>query len=156
MLRILLLSLVFTAGMFTDVSAAVVAPPPVKTEAKAPTRAELEEKLGRKLTFRERLAFKVLARKQKKQARKARAAAGDGEPGNGWAIAGFVLGVLSLVGLSIIAGIPAIVLSAIGLNKAKREGRPHKGLAIAGLVCGLLSVVILLLVVALVFAFATA
>lgn len=147
MLRILFLSLLFTAGLYTDVSAAVVVAPPVASEINVPSRADLEDKLGRKLTFGERLAVKVLSRQQKKQARKERPRS-DGY-GNGWAIAGFVLGILSLVGLSVLAGIPAIVFSAIGLRKANREGRPHRGLAIAGLVCGIVSVVLLVLLVVL-------
>ncbi len=155
MTRILLLSLLFTAGLFSEVSAAVAVPPAaVKTEISIPSRADLEAKLGRKLTFRERLAVKVLARKQKKKARKARSG-GDGY-GNGWAIAGFVCGILGLIGLSVLAGIPAIVLSAIGLRKANREGRPHRGLAIAGLICGIISVVLLLLLLAVFAAFSAA
>ena len=154
MTRILLLAFLFSVGIFSDVSAAVAPPPPVVTEAVVPTRADLENQLGRKLTFRERIAVKVLARQQKKQARKA------GVPergyGNGWAIAGFVCGVLSLLGLGIFLGIPAIVFSAIGLKKANREGRPHRGLAIAGLVCGIISVALTLLLIAIIIAFAVA
>lgn len=145
MSRILVLTLLFTLSITSAVSAAVVAPPAVSAEAAIPSRADLEAQLGRKLTFSERVAVKVLARKQKKQAKKANRP-GDGY-GNGMAIAGFVLGVLSLLGLSIIAGIPAIIFSAIGLRKANREGRPHRGLAIAGLVCGIISVALLLLLV---------
>ncbi len=146
--RLLLFVLLFITGLTSDVSAAVAAPPPpANTEVAVPTRADLEEKLGRKLTFRERLAVKILAKKQKKQARKTRQR-GDGYS-NGWAIAGFVLGILSLLGLSIIAGIPAIIFSAIGLRKAKWEGLPNRGLAMAGLICGIISVALLVLLVAL-------
>ena len=145
-----MLVLLVTGSVFSNVSAAV-AVPPVATEVKTPTRADLEAKLGRKLTFRERIAVKVLNRQQKKRARKA------GRPekgyGNGMAIAGFVCGVLSLLGLGIFLGIPAIIFSAIGLKRANREGRPHRGLAIAGLVCGIVSVVLFLLLVGIVIAF---
>lgn len=67
MLRILLFSLLFTVGLPSGLSAAVMAAPPVTTEITVPTRAGLEDRLGRKLTFRERLAVKVLARQQKRR-----------------------------------------------------------------------------------------
>lgn len=149
MTRILILTLLFVSG-FTTSAEAAVATPPVAVQETIITRADMEAKLGRKLNFRERIAVKIMAGKQKKQARKARRG-GDGY-GNGFAIAGFVFGILSLLGLSIIAGIPAIVFSAIGLGKANREGRPHRGLAIAGLVCGILSFVLLFLLIVLFFA----
>ena len=65
------------------------------------------------------------------------------QQGNSAAITGFVLalvaGLLFLFPvINIILSIPAIVFSAIGLNKSNKEGRPHRGLAIAGLVISLL------------------
>lgn len=65
------------------------------------------------------------------------------QQGNSAAITGFVLalvaGLLFLFPvINIILSIPAIVFSAIGLNKSNKEGRPRRGLAIAGLVISLL------------------
>lgn len=147
MIRFLMLSLLVVSGFTTNLTAAIVAPPAAAAQETIITRASLEAELGRKLTFRERIAVKTMARKQKRETRKARRS-GYGY-GNGLAIAGFVCGVLSLLGGGFILGVPAIVLSAIGLRKANREGRPHRGLAIAGLVCGIISVALTILVVAL-------
>jgi hypothetical protein len=146
MTRFLIVTLLFVSAFTTSASAAVAAPPAAVQETTL-TRADLEAELGRKLTFRERLAVKAIARQQKKQARKA--SRGGRGYGNGMAIAGFVCGILSLLGFGIFLGIPAIIFSAIGLGKANREGRPHRGLAIAGLVCGIISVAATVLLIAL-------
>lgn len=59
---------------------------------------------------------------------------------NGSAIAGFVLGILSLIPLfGMLAVIPAIVFSIIGLNSEKRK------LAIAGLIMGSVGILIAIL-----------
>ena len=67
-------------------------------------------------------------------------------PGNGLCIAGMVCGILSLLFLcsSILSLVPAIlgiVLSAVGLSKAKKAGVKN-GMAIAGLVTSSLALVI--------------
>lgn len=56
---------------------------------------------------------------------------------NGLAIAALVLGILSVTCLGPIAGIAAIILGVVGMNKAKVVGT-GKGLSIAGLVLGIL------------------
>lgn len=61
---------------------------------------------------------------------------------NGAAIASFILGILSLVGMSIITGIPAVVAGAIGMRNPQ-----NKGLAVAGLVMGIISTVVTVLVI---------
>ena len=137
MTRIILFSFFITLSLSTDVAAAVVAPPPAEIETTILSRADLEAELGRKLTFRERLAVKALKRQHKKQARKA-AAEGSG---NGMAIAGFVCGVVGLFVAGIILGILAIIFGAIGMRRSKERGLPLKGLAIAGFVCGIVGVV---------------
>ncbi len=74
----------------------MVAPPAAAAQEAIITRASLEAELGRKLTFRERIAVKTMVRKQKRETRKARRG-GEGY-GNGLATAGFVGGVLTLLG----------------------------------------------------------
>jgi hypothetical protein len=59
---------------------------------------------------------------------------------NGLAVASLVLGILSVTGLSILTGIPAIVTGAMGLKRP--EG---KGMSIAGIIMGAISVIIALL-----------
>lgn len=60
---------------------------------------------------------------------------------NGLAVASLVLGILSLTGMSILTGIPAIVTGAMALKNPV-----SKGMSIAGIVMGALSVVFALLV----------
>ena len=131
----------------TDVSAIGVIPPAETIVAEAPTtlkRKDLESKLGRQLTFRERVAFGW-----HKLSGKNRAAADQAEnQGNGMAVAGFVCGVVGLIVAGVILGPLAVVFSAIGISKAKKEGRPLKGLAVAGLVLGIVATVGALIVIA--------
>ncbi len=69
--------------------------------------------------------------------------------GFGLCIAGFVLSLLSLwLGVYYcVASIVAIVLSAIGMNIAKKNGDSH-GLGTAGLVIGIVSLVLWIIVLA--------
>lgn len=72
---------------------------------------------------------------------------------NGLAIAGFVLGLLALLGswipfvniLAIVLGVVGLVLAIIGLSTSKRKGS-GKGLAIAGLVMSLLGILFAIVV----------
>jgi hypothetical protein len=72
---------------------------------------------------------------------------------NGLATAGFVLGLLGLLGswipvlnvVGIILGVLGVILAGIGLAKSKRANA-GKGLAIAGIVCGALAVVFAILI----------
>jgi hypothetical protein len=67
-------------------------------------------------------------------------------------IAGLVLGILSAIGgwipvisyISWLLGIIGIVLSAIGLSKAKKENQPT-GICVAGLVLSIIGLVISLI-----------
>ena len=70
-------------------------------------------------------------------------------PGNGMAVAGFVLSILALILcwlslIDLVFILPAIVFSAIGLRRANRQARPHRGLAIAGLSISLVAAVIMI------------
>jgi hypothetical protein len=66
--------------------------------------------------------------------------------GNGMAIAGMVLGIISLALCWVmianwVLSLLAIIFSALGIAKAKRVGK-GKGMAIAGLVCAILGALI--------------
>ncbi|AIQ74650.1 MULTISPECIES: DUF4190 domain-containing protein [Paenibacillus] len=82
-------------------------------------------------------------------------------PTNGKSIAGFVLGILSIVVpyIGFLLGIIAIILSALSLKEIRNRYEQGKGLAIAGLVCGivgtLMYAIIILFVVVFVFAAST-
>ena len=66
--------------------------------------------------------------------------------GNGLAVAGLVLGILSLVlfwipFLGILLGILGLIFGGIGIGRANKVGK-GKGMAIAGLVMGILGILI--------------
>lgn len=64
----------------------------------------------------------------------------------GISIAGFVLGICSLLFAPIITGALGIIFSAIGLGKDSTQYK--KGLAIAGLICGVLGLIFGLIILA--------
>lgn len=74
---------------------------------------------------------------------------GPAKASNGLATAGFVLGLLGLLGsfipviniVGIVIGVVGAVLAAVGLAKAKKSGA-GKGLAVSGLILGLLALII--------------
>ncbi len=70
---------------------------------------------------------------------------------DGFAITGFILGMCgiatSLSDANLIIFILAIVFSAIGLARIKKNNKSGKGFAIAGLVAGIVGLVFVLLVV---------
>jgi hypothetical protein len=61
-------------------------------------------------------------------------------PGNGFAIAGLVCGIVGLLIFWIVLSPLAIIFGSIGISKANR-GASGKGMAVAGLVLGILGVV---------------
>ena len=69
----------------------------------------------------------------------------NGKKRNGCAIAGFILSFIPLL------NVIGLILSAVGISKAKKLGGRGKGLAIAGLVISILMIVIVL-VAAVIFA----
>lgn len=92
------------------------------------SRAEVESFMGRKMTFMERVGFKVNKKKFVNTTNQVKAMA-DSERTNGMAIAGFVL--------SLIFAPLGIVFSAIALGQIKKTGQRGYGFAIAGLVIGI-------------------
>jgi hypothetical protein len=92
------------------------------------SRAEVETFMGRKMTFMERVGFKVNKKKFVNTTNKVNAMA-DSERTNGMAIAGFVL--------SIVFAPLGIIFSAIALGQIKKTGQRGYGFAIAGLVIGI-------------------
>ena len=71
---------------------------------------------------------------------------GQGTPKrNGLGIAALVLGVLSILGSFFIAGglfgVAAIILGALGMQRANRGEADNKGMALAGLITGIIGVI---------------
>jgi hypothetical protein len=71
---------------------------------------------------------------------------GPAKPGNGLAVAALVLGILTFVCLGPIAGIAAVVLGILGVNKAKETGT-GKGMAIAGIVLGIVGTIVFVIAI---------
>lgn len=75
------------------------------------------------------------------------------------AVAALVFGLLAVVtfwlcGLGALAGIVAIVLGALGVQRANKEpDRPQRGVAIAGIVFGALGMVVSIAMIAVLFLF---
>ncbi len=115
-------------------------------------RQQLELQLGRKLKLNERIAFTFFKSDIKKNAKKAQQVntSEEGSVVDGFAIAGFVLGLVSLFIAGIPLGILAIVFSAISLGRIQKSkgSLKGKGFAIAGLVLGIVGVVGALIVLA--------
>jgi len=106
-------------------------------------RSQLEAQLGRHLKFKERIGLSLLKStiaKNTHQSNAGHATAGQGET-DGFAIAGFVIGLVSLFIAGIPLGIVAIVFSIIATGRIKKNGSKGRGFAIAGLVLGLVGVI---------------
>lgn len=114
-----------------------------------PDMEALEFKMGRKPTLKEKIAFKALQWKLKKQAA-ADAQQAEGKTNN-FAIRGFIAGLLGVLSgllglfgalgsagiiffilLALILGIIGIIFSAVALNKIKRNPEVYKGKVLAG------------------------
>jgi hypothetical protein len=119
-------------------------------------RKDVEHRLGRNMKWRERLAFGIAKRKVARQLRSTRQ---DGSPPtNGMAIAGFAIGMLTILTagiLGFITGPLGLIFSLIGLNRANRRGYDLRGLAIAGIVIGALTILLWVAIVG-IFAIAAA
>lgn len=71
-----------------------------------------------------------------------------GDLPQGLAVASMVAGILSLLGCSMFAAIPAIVCGHIGVRQADRGEASGKGMAMAGLIMGYISLVVTVIIVA--------
>lgn len=122
-----------------------------------PDRAQIESQLGRKLKFKERIALSILKSKIRHAEKKGQTLPLDYSQSSteGFAIAGFVIGIVSLLLISLLFGILAIVFSAISLSKIRKYDGLYKGrgLATAGLVMGIVAVSLFIVVIALALAF---
>lgn len=116
-------------------------------------KKDLEEEIGRKLTFKEKLALPFVKKKLKKHKKLSSAQAAEGVKTDGLAIAGFVLGVIGIFIAGLILGILAIIFGGIALGRIRRnpETRRGKGFAIAALVLGIVSILGALVFLALFF-----
>lgn len=140
------------------VNAAIESRASTNSFAKSPSESLLSVEKGqptvsidsRELSFKEKIALKVLKRKLKKASKVKKLDAADQTQMDGLAIAGFVTGIVGLFVFGIILGALAVVFSAIALKRIKREPekRSGRGLAIAGLVLGIIGVVGALVVLA--------
>ena len=115
-------------------------------------REQLELQLGRKLKLKERIALSFFKSDIKKNGEKAQQVntSEEGSVTDGFAIAGFVIGVVSIFIAGIPLGILAIVFSAISLGRIQKSkgSLKGKGFAIAGLVLGIVGVIGALIVLA--------
>ena len=71
-------------------------------------------------------------------------------PGNGLAVAGFVLSLVMWIPipfLNVVLWVLAVTFSSIGLSRANKRGLPHRGLAIAGLCISTAGIVFAILVI---------
>lgn len=156
MIKELILCLILISGFSNQVSAAFTAasPSPSISLTVNTKVGDLENNLGRMLTKQEKVAIRMIQKAKLKQLRKSNRLAKQGKMtadeslGNGFAIAGFVCGVVGLLVAGFILGTCGIVFGLIGMNKSKKEGRPLKGLALAGFICGIIGVLGAIIIVA--------
>lgn len=145
-LHLLFLLVILSAPVASFAAVAAVEKAPVQQL----DRIHVEQQLGRKLKFKERIALSIVRGKAKRQARREKKAAAGTNPVDGYAVASLVCGILGL--LTIFTAIPALVLGIISLGRFKRDPqyRSGKGMAIAGVVLGGLVLFAVLLIVAIV------
>ena len=107
------------------------------------SKKELEDKIGRKLTLKEKIGFTAIQRKLKKDQNLTTTQVIEQVQIDGLAIAGFVTGLVSIFIFGLILGILGIVFSGIALRRIQKnpETRKGKGLAIAGLVLGIVGII---------------
>lgn len=136
---------------------AALAPPatvvPTEISAKDLSREAVEQKIGRKLKFKERVAL-ALARGKMKRAERRGSRPQAGGPTDGFAIASLVCGILGL--FLLFTAIPALVFGIISLGRINRDPQylRGKGMAIAGIILGGLGVLALFIILLIVAAFA--
>ncbi len=101
-------------------------------------RKALQQKIGRKLKLKERIALRFVKKKLKKHSEWSGMEAKEATVTDGFAIAGFVIGLLSLFIAGIIFGLMATIFSVLALDRIRRNPNlGGRGLAIAGFILGL-------------------
>ncbi|MEL7159808.1 MAG: DUF4190 domain-containing protein [Bacteroidota bacterium] len=129
--------------IFPDRASAVAVP--VAPAGQQFERAAVEDRLGRKLKFKERIALSVVRGKLKRQQKHA-VRRRSGGPTDGLAIASMVCGILGF--FTVFTALPALVLGIVSLGRFRRDPqyRTGKGMAIAGIIMGGLVILSLLLI----------
>ncbi|MEP6794931.1 MAG: DUF4190 domain-containing protein [Saprospiraceae bacterium] len=159
------LLLLFTIFIFIESGYSAPVHGPVNTEDQAGIlqqtipldRAKIESQIGRKLKLKERIALSILKSKIRHAEKRGHALPAENYQSTteGFAIAGFVIGIVSVLLISLLFGILAIIFSAISLRKIRKYDGLYKGrgLATAGLVMGIVAVSLWVLVISLALAF---
>ena len=112
----------------------------------------VEQMLGRKLSFKEKLVLPLIIKKIKKG--KTAPQAAEEAQTDGMAIASFACATAGFFVFSIIGSILAIIFGIIALNRIKKDPtKKGQGLAMAGLILGILGIVATILAVAYIIAF---
>ena len=104
-------------------------------------KEQLAQKIGRSLTWKEKMALRWAKRKMKKEENKTKAL--NQARNDGMAIAGFVLGLLGLLAIGFLGSILGIIFSAIALDRFRKGSEMGgKNMAVAGLVLGIVGLVL--------------
>lgn len=106
----------------------------------------IAEKLGRKLSLKERIALSFVRGKLKKTARKGTAY--DPDRRDGMPVVSLVLGILSILGLGIFLIFPvlAIVFGAASLRRNRYVDQSRYNMAIWGIILGSISLLFIFIV----------
>ena len=138
--------LLFFLGFFATTNLHAVNKAPLRAKVHRTTshntsldRKTIEQKIQRKLTFRERIALRIFQKKQKSQK-------GTTDI---MSIIGLSASLLSVVGLFvspiiwIVFSIAGIIFGAIGMARTKKNPElKGRGMAIAGLILGIISLIL--------------
>lgn len=149
-MKITLIVFFFLALLPPLEAAFTVANPNSAPAAQTLDRSQVEQQLGRKLKFKERIALSIVRGKAKRQARRETKMAAGGSPVDGYAVASLICGILGL--FTFFTAIPALVLGIVSLGRFKRDPqfRTGKGMAIAGVALGGLVIFAILLILGIV------
>lgn len=161
-----LLFLFLALGLSLSADAALASPvatpaTEVAVSADALSRKAIEAKLGRRLTFKERIGLSIARSQAKRSERRAQRAAAGGRPVSGLALGSFAAGLLSILALITASSFGAllwliliptsIVLGIVALTQWKRHPeRSGRGFAIAGIAIGGTWLVFIAVVIALI------
>jgi len=111
-------------------------------------RAQLESQLGRKLTFKERIGLSLVKAGIVKDHKHHSVTDTPAAKTNGFALSGFIIGLVSLFVAGIPLGIVAVIFSSIAMGQIKKKGEKGSGFAIAGLILGFIGIIGAIIVLA--------